>query len=729
MDKPRILWIDDVYGKARNGRNRHRDTLCSRLGLQDVTGDCLPRNEQEPKPLLVIDDREIDDIDPTENDKDEGVADVTFCRGQVEMSGEVRNDLDGTLEMVRNGWEHPPRWSLLLLDMHFATGAIGADGEPIGKDEDWEPERYFGLTILDSLCRDSELRDIPVVITSAMERDVIERRFTTQGVWAFVDKIDLDKTKLEELLDDYGLLSDDKIIGHSLPLLQCLREARRRARIPSDNILILGESGTEKKLLAEYIHQKSGGKGDYCSFSESLKGTLEDELFDAAVLADEGTLFIDKFGDIIATAQPKLLQLLKNIHNRNLRVITAIERKEILYEDNFRKAFPDGALIHNFIRIPTLSQRSEDIPQLVKYFVKKYEEEFKAETHQVSEEALEALKAYPWPDNVSELENVIKDAVETYKELRWLEKDHLQSLSRGTHSPPIPSNQPNSYDLFKIIVKDDLWEQSRKAIGEMAIWLQDMAIWVLTEKALRGAIATILSGQFDSDWINHVSQKRPDIFKKWQNRQKDYSKMDFPGEKSDLPDLINFSSPSDLFKIILHDTLWNHFRTFFGTDAMFDNRWFEYWRVRERLIVHRVRHLMNHSNPDLIPSHDRDTFKGYCGEILEICQKIETVSSERGQQLENELHLPNAMDQEGTEQEAGEQEELYEGTVWAIMPNGDAANVEIDEHSTLQLPQFVKVPKDNFQDKENAFKGRKKVKFKVDKKRQGCPVYDVFLVE
>ena len=89
-DKPRILWIDDIYGKTQNGRNRHRDILCSRLGLEDITGDCLPRLEPEPgsKPLLVIDDREITDIARVENDEDDAViADVIFCRGQVEEVG------------------------------------------------------------------------------------------------------------------------------------------------------------------------------------------------------------------------------------------------------------------------------------------------------------------------------------------------------------------------------------------------------------------------------------------------------------------------------------------------------------------------------------------------------------------------------------------------------------------------------------------------------------------
>ena len=473
-DKPRILWIDDIYGKVQNGRNRHRYTLCSRLGLRDITGDCLPREELKPssKSLLVIDDREIIDPVRKECDEDDAVlANVVFCRGQIEASGNVRNDLGGTLEIVRNSWEQLPRWSLLLLDMHFATGTIGADGEPLGKEEDWDPEKYFGLTILDSLWHDPDLQDIPVVITSATERDVIERSFTTQGVWAFVDKTELNKTKLKELLAGYGLLTDDKIIGHSLPLLKCLREARQRARIPNENILIFGKNGTGKELLAEYIHRQSGKTAQYVPFfPQGVPETLiEDQLFGhrkgaftdantdrpgAAELAEGGTLFIDEFGDIPAAVQAKLLRLLdKNIREtqrlgeqkvrklQNLQVIMATEREEILSGDNFREALLARAKVHNPIRIPTLNERSEDIPLLVEYFVKKYEKEFEAEPRKVSDEAFEALKTYPWPGNIRELESVIENAVFTHKGLRWLEVDHLNLPSYETRKLKPPAAQ------------------------------------------------------------------------------------------------------------------------------------------------------------------------------------------------------------------------------------------------------------------------------------------------
>ena len=463
-NKPRILWIDDVYGRTQNGCNEDRDDLCSRLGLRNIT--------------------ERTDITQEGQDENKVVADVIFCRGQVKESNKVENDLDGTLKVVRDGWEKPPRWALLLLDMHFKTGPIDEDGEPTGRAEDLNPEQYFGLTILDSLWnksqrdsrfwRDLQPRDIPVVITSVMEREEIEKRFASRGVYAFVDKIDLDEGKLRELLEEYGLLEDDQIIGRSVPLLKCLRDARRRARIPNDNILILGKSGTGKELLADYIHRQSDQKGKFVPcFLQGVPETLIDDrlfghqkrAFDGAIAdqpgaaesADNGTLFIDEFADIPATVQAKLLRLLdRNIREtqrlgeqkvrelQNLQVIMATEREEILFGTDFREALLARVRIHNAIRMPSLSERSEDIPLLVEHFVKKFKKEFHAEKRKVSEGALEALRVYPWPGNVRELESVIEYAVFTYKDLGILAVSHLGSLSHEIQSQPIQSELPST---------------------------------------------------------------------------------------------------------------------------------------------------------------------------------------------------------------------------------------------------------------------------------------------
>lgn len=442
---PRILIIDDFYG--RKPPNPDREDLCLRLGLKDITGDEVGNGAPEtiPHPL----------------------AEAVFCRGQVETGGSVENDLPGTLEVVRKGWEQWPRWALVLLDLEFKTGQIDHDGKPEGRDSDRNPSSYFGLTILEHVWKDPGLRDIPVVILSSMKREAIERRFADQGVWAFIDKTEINRDPLNSLLMEHGLLEDERIIGRSLPLLKCLREARKRARLGNDNILLLGETGTGKELFASYLHKQSGRKGAYVPlFTSGVPETLiDDRLFGhvkgafdgayraepgAAELADGGTLFIDEFGEIPATIQTKFLRLLdKNIRETqrigsqsakklNLQVVLATNRLDILSSGAFRQALLSRVGAKDPMTLPPLRERAEDIPLLVDFFVKKYEKAFGAESRRVSEEALEALKAYSWPGNVRELEGVIERAVDNYRGLKYLSKNHLNIEIMRQISPPVP---------------------------------------------------------------------------------------------------------------------------------------------------------------------------------------------------------------------------------------------------------------------------------------------------
>ncbi len=432
---PKVLVIDDIYGRTfPDRRNKDREDLCVRMGLKDITNDEEGKGAPEtiPNPL----------------------AEVVFCRGQVETEGRVENDLPGTLEVVRKGWEQCPRWALVFLDLQFKTGRIGLDGEPQGRPSDSDPASYFGLTILENLWRDFSLRDIPVVILSAMNRNAIEQRFADHGVLDFIDKTEINREKLSALLMTYGLLEDEHIIGHSLPLLKCLREARKRSRRGNDNILILGETGTGKELLAQYIHRQSQKDGKYITlFTQGVPETLiDDRLFGhvkgafdgatreepgAAELADYGTLFIDEFGDIPAGIQTKLLRLLdKNIREAqrigsqkvkklDLQVVMATNRLDILSSGDFRQEIVSRIEADNPILLPPLRERAEDIPLLVEFFVKKYEGKYNAASRGVSEEALEELKSYSWPRNVRELENVIDNAVFNYPRLKYLSKSHL----------------------------------------------------------------------------------------------------------------------------------------------------------------------------------------------------------------------------------------------------------------------------------------------------------------
>lgn len=451
-DVPRLLVIDDDFGWAGDERNRNREHFCQRVGLQDVTDDVRARPLDSP------------------------VAEAVFLQGQREANRRIENDLEGTIRRVRQAWQEQPRPALLLLDLHFKTGRIGPDGRPKGSNQDRDPHQYFGLTLLEQLWGDSELRDIPVVILSSMDRDAIEERFAEHGVYDFFDKSDLDRSALRQLIDTYGLIEDDrddgKIVGRSLPLLKALREARRRAKVENNNVLVLGETGTGKELLAEYLHDKSlqheGEERPFVTlFTESASDDLiADRLFGHvegtftgatddreghAEKADGGTLFIDEFGNIPASVQGKLLRLLdpniretqrqgtEEIKQVELQVVMATNKLDILSDEGFRSDLLARADARNPITLPPLRERPEDIPRLAKYFLREAEEKHDAERREITDDAMAALREYSWPDNVRELENVIDDAVSRYSGLRRLSEAHLglEDRDRVIIDPPI----------------------------------------------------------------------------------------------------------------------------------------------------------------------------------------------------------------------------------------------------------------------------------------------------
>ncbi len=410
---PKILVIDDVYGK----KGKERDNFCIRLGLKD----------RESK---------ISTGHP--------VGEAVLLSGQVEKGGVVVNDLEGVIETIREGWAAYPRWSLVLLDLHFETG----------KEEERIPENYFGLKILKELYRREGLKDIPVIIMSAMGRERIEQLFADYGALDFVDKSEMNKEVLMELLFTHGLVETENAIGYSIPFLISLREARRRAVAGNENILVLGETGTGKELLAEYIHSQSGRKGLFNPlFTQGVPETLiEDRLFGhckgafdgalhhqpgAAELADHGTLFIDEFGNIPSSIQERLLRLLdKNIREiqrigsqerkeLDLLVVMATNRLDILSVNDFRGDILFRAKAGTPIVLPPLRDRREDILPLAEFFVEKFDKTFAAQKRTISEEARAMLMAYDWPGNIRELEGAIEYAVYNYKGLRVLSANHL----------------------------------------------------------------------------------------------------------------------------------------------------------------------------------------------------------------------------------------------------------------------------------------------------------------
>ena len=231
----------------------------------------------------------------------------------------------------------------------------------------------------------------------------------------------------------------EDIIGNSQALKRVLREIETVA--PADStVLIYGETGTGKELIARAVHELSSRKSNAfvkLNCAAIPTGLLESELFGhekgaftGAIsqrvgrfeLAHRGTVFLDEIGEIPLELQPKLLRVLQEREFERLgstrtlktdaRLIAATNRdlKAMVDEQKFRSdlyyrlnVFP--------IRVPALRERREDIPLLVRHFVQQFSRRNHRAINTIRSETMEALVRYHWPGNIRELQNIIERAV------------------------------------------------------------------------------------------------------------------------------------------------------------------------------------------------------------------------------------------------------------------------------------------------------------------------------
>ena len=251
------------------------------------------------------------------------------------------------------------------------------------------------------------------------------------------DKLAQEKLYLEEEIRSE--MNFENIIGNSSPLKRVLELVETVATSDS-TVLLLGETGTGKELIARAIHDRSRRKDRTfvkLNCAAIPTGLLESELFGhekgaftGAIiqkvgrmeLADQGTLFLDEVGDIPIEIQPKLLRALQereferlgSTHTRkvNLRLVAATNRdlERMIADREFRSDL--YYRLHVFpIRIPPLRERKEDIPQLVSYFVQKFAKQMQKKIDAISPAVMKGLTAWDWPGNIRELENFIERAV------------------------------------------------------------------------------------------------------------------------------------------------------------------------------------------------------------------------------------------------------------------------------------------------------------------------------
>ena len=281
--------------------------------------------------------------------------------------------------------------------------------------------------------RDAELlRHIANQIAIAVENALAFRRMADRAQTLREEKLYLQ----DEIRTEYNF---EEIIGDSVTLRRILEELQTVA--PTDStILILGETGTGKELIARAIHHLSARRERTLvkvNCAAIPTGLLESELFGhekgaftGAIaqrigrfeLAHRGTIFLDEVGDIPLELQPKLLRVLQEQEFERLgsvrttrvdvRVVAAtnVDLAQKVAANQFRSdlyyrlnVFP--------IMIPPLRERKEDIPLLVRYFAQKYARRMKKPIDAIPMKAMAALIEYHWPGNVRELENFIERSV------------------------------------------------------------------------------------------------------------------------------------------------------------------------------------------------------------------------------------------------------------------------------------------------------------------------------
>jgi len=401
----------------------------------------------------------------------------------VEPSAPIKEALETLKPVVLSA---PSRDALgpALYDMAIAEGVKGLCLIPIAS-----RGRVLGVL---GIGRTSELsfspEDVDFVSRAAGQIAIaIENALAYQEISELKDKLAQEKIYLEEEIRTE--MHFGQIIGTSPALNHVLQLVETVA--PSDStVLVLGETGTGKELVARAIHEHSRRTNRTfvkLNCAAIPTGLLESELFGhekgaftGAIsqkigrleLADQGTLFLDEVGDIPIEIQPKLLRALQEreferlgstqTRKVNVRLIAATNRnlEKMVADKEFRSDL--YYRLHVFpIRIPPLRERREDIPLLVSYFVQKCAKQMQKKIDSIPAAVMKGLTAWDWPGNIRELENFIERAVILTRG-RSLDAPLSELRSMSTERPVATVRQ----ELAPTIAKDKESRSEERVIAD-----------------------------------------------------------------------------------------------------------------------------------------------------------------------------------------------------------------------------------------------------------------------
>lgn len=469
---PKILIIDDLFGRTNpSGKNLDRVRLCGQLLINDVTGD---KQALGPTPKTPI-------------------ADAVFCRGQTPRSSSVgdyvENDLEGTLDFIREGWDiskrNKSRWAMILLDLKFYTGTVtqesnaSKEGMPHPNERAEDPSTYFGIKLLQAI--QSNFADLPVVILSGQPKDPVIKDYARYGAKGFLIRGQHNSADLKRFLVNHGLIPDPtrQIIGYSVPLLLALCDARSAAAVvqadhEKRHILLRGETGTGKELLARYIHQQRPDSESAPMVTISSPQLAENlwatELFGiepkvatgvdgregAFVEANEGDLFLDEVKDLIPQAQAGLNRVLQegtvskvgssNSRSVDVRVISATfaDLMSCVSNRQFRKDLYMRLSGGGIVMLPPLRDRPEDLRLLVEKFVSDAVAQHPhALSRSIDDEVYDLFENHSWPGNIRELRSCVFKAVTKFPEVEHLAPIHVENYLVVDNPPSAIKSKSN----------------------------------------------------------------------------------------------------------------------------------------------------------------------------------------------------------------------------------------------------------------------------------------------
>jgi PAS domain S-box-containing protein len=308
------------------------------------------------------------------------------------------------------------------------------------------------------------------------------------------DKLEAEKkiqsleTETEYLKEELRLLNSfNEIVGQSRPLMKLLHEVSLVAKTDS-TVLISGETGTGKELIARAIHSASNRKKQQLikvNCSAIPPSLIESEFFGHVPgaftgatkrrigrfeLANGGTIFLDEIGDLQLDLQSKLLRVLQEgefepvgssvTKKVDVRVIAATNRnlQEEIKEGKFREDLYYRLNVYP-VYVPPLRERGNDILKLANEFIKISSRKLGVDAPKLTQEAMKRLTSYSWPGNVRELQNVIERAVITCKNGKLI-LDKILSENYGSMDYPLS----DKIDEVKILSQDEIFKLEKENI-------------------------------------------------------------------------------------------------------------------------------------------------------------------------------------------------------------------------------------------------------------------------